>query len=190
MSWIWIAAACCWTGARLPFGQRPSRCCAIWSKIPAVLFRRMSCLPRCGRIWRSPTMRWCRASANCGGRLRTIGPRLIKTVPRRGYRFESVVSNVAPADNSLADATPGSAVSRDNTPALKPAIPAQAWSLLAAAPAGRRGGLFAALVVLLVAGALLVGRLEWRFLGTPRSGEQFSKTAELARNRQSPFSPL
>jgi adenylate cyclase len=108
------------------------------------------------------------------------GPRLIKTVPRRGYRFESAVSIVAPADNSLADATPGSAVSRDNTPALKPAIPGQAWSLLAVAPAGWRGGLFAALVVLLVAGSLLVARLDWSFFSTPHSGEQLSKTAELA----------
>src|SRR4051812_46480294 len=88
------------------------------------------------------------------------GPRLIKTVPRRGYRFESAVSIVALADTSLADAAPGSAVSPDRAPALKPAIPVHSRSLLAAALTGWRGGLFAALVVLLVAGALLAGRLE------------------------------
>ena len=54
------------------------------------------------------------------------GPRLIKTVPRRGYRFESAVSIVAPADQSPADATPGSAASRDDTQSSKPAIRAQA----------------------------------------------------------------
>lgn len=108
------------------------------------------------------------------------GPRLIKTIPRRGYRFESAVSIVAPADNSLADATPASAVSGAGAPALKPAIPAQARSLLAPALTARRAGLFAALVILLVAGALWAGRPEWRFSGIPRSGEPLSKTAELA----------
>jgi adenylate cyclase len=107
------------------------------------------------------------------------GPRLIKTIPRRGYRFESAVSIIAPADASLADATPGSAVSRAGAPALKPAIPAHARSWLAAALTGWRGGLFAAVMVLLVAGALLAGRSEWRLFGI-RSGEQLSKTAEFA----------
>jgi TolB-like protein/DNA-binding winged helix-turn-helix (wHTH) protein/cytochrome c-type biogenesis protein CcmH/NrfG len=108
------------------------------------------------------------------------GPRLIKTIPRRGYRFESAVSIIAPADTSPAEATPGSAVSGDGDRALKPAIRAHAGSLLTAALTSWRGGLFAAVVVLLVAGALLAGRSEWRLFGTPRSGESFSKTAEFA----------
>jgi hypothetical protein len=45
---------------------------AVRSKIPAVLFRRKNSLPRYGRVWPSPTMRWCRASANCGGPLQTM----------------------------------------------------------------------------------------------------------------------
>ena len=117
------------------------------------------------------------------------GPRLIKTVPRRGYRFKSAVSIVAPADNSLADATPGSAVSRDNTPALKPAIPAQAWSLLAVAPAGWRGGLFAALVVLLVAGSLLVARLDWSF-SAPRALASSFENCRIGRETGDRDSPL
>ena len=34
------------------------------------------------------------------------GPRLIKTIPRRGYRFESDVSVVAPARSASAEGTP------------------------------------------------------------------------------------
>src|SRR4249919_126378 len=51
------------------------------------------------------------------------GPRLIRTIPRRGYRFESAVSIDAPADASLADAAPDS---RDGSQALKPAVRAHA----------------------------------------------------------------
>jgi len=103
------------------------------------------------------------------------GPRLIRTIPRRGYRFEPAVSIIAAADASPADAAPDS---RDGSQALKPAIRAPAWPWLAAALAGWRGGLFAALVVLLVAGALLAGRPEWRLFGPPDSGEM--KTAGFA----------
>ncbi len=109
------------------------------------------------------------------------GPRLIKTIPRRGYRLESAVLIVAPVDPSVTYATPDSTASHDGAQALKPAIRARAWTSLTTVPTDWRRGLFAALtlVVLLVAGALLAGHPKWRVLSTPRSGEQFSKTAEV-----------
>ncbi len=105
------------------------------------------------------------------------GPRLIKTIPRRGYRLESTVSIVAPVDPSVTDAARDFVASHDDDRTSKPLIQPHAWKLLAAALAGWRWGLLAALalVVLLAAGALLVGRSEWKFLGTP----QLSKTAEV-----------
>jgi TolB-like protein/DNA-binding winged helix-turn-helix (wHTH) protein/cytochrome c-type biogenesis protein CcmH/NrfG len=103
------------------------------------------------------------------------GPRLIKTIPRRGYRLESAVSVVAPTGPSVTGVSPDSAASHDGVQASKAVIPVHAWTLLTA----RRGGLVAALtlVVLLVAAALLAVRPEWRFPGS-RSGGQPAKTAE------------
>ena len=109
------------------------------------------------------------------------GPRLIKTIPRRGYRLESSVSIVGPVDPSVTDAAWDLVASHDGHRASKPLIRPQAWKLLTAALTGwRRGSLAAlALVVLLAAGALLVDRFGWKFLGTPHFGEQLSKTAEV-----------
>ena len=108
------------------------------------------------------------------------GTRLIKTIPRRGYRFESAVSVIAPVDPSETDGVPDSAIPYDRTQASKPVIRAHAGALLTTALTGWRRGLFAAmaLVVLLAAGTLLTGRSEWKFL-TSRFGDQFSKTAEI-----------
>ncbi len=192
MSSIWIAAACCLTGARLPFGQRPSRCCVIWSKIPAVLFRRTSSLPRCGRIWRSPTMRWCRASANCGGRLADDGPRLIKTIPRRGYRFESAVSidrarrPVHGRCHAGFGGFPATTLKRRSP--LSRRLHGHCW--LRRSPAGAADCSPLLLRGFACCRGAVDRSLRLEFFSTPRSGEQFSKTAELARNRQSPFSPL
>jgi adenylate cyclase len=109
------------------------------------------------------------------------GPRLIKTIPRRGYRFESAVSTIAPDEPSLTDATSVSPASYDSAGALRPASGAHAWTWLTTARSGRRGAWFAALalVVFLAAGALLAARSGWRFLDTPRSGAQFSRTADV-----------
>lgn len=74
------------------------------------------------------------------------GASLIRTVPRRGYRFESVVE---PADPSGTDRAATSAP-KDQAP--KPAPPA------ATSFAARRGRLFAALaLIVLLAGALWIG---------------------------------
>ena len=67
-----------------------------------------------------------------------------------------------------------------------------AWTLLAAALTGWRRGLFAALalVVLLAAGALLVGRSEWKFLETPRTLASNFENRRIGRetsDRNSPF---
>lgn len=83
------------------------------------------------------------------------GARLIRTIPRRGYRFESEVS-VAPAmGQSSADAMPVSAASEALSP--EPLAGARApLDLLTRAPTGRRIGLSIslALAVLLAAIAL------------------------------------
>ncbi len=108
------------------------------------------------------------------------GSRLIKTIPRRGYRLESAVSIVVPVDPSATHAAGDLVASYDGDRASKPLIRSHAWKLLTTEFTGWRWGLFAALalVVLLAAGALLVSHPGWRIFSTPRSGEQFSKTAE------------
>src|SRR5262249_37380013 len=46
--------------------------------------------------------------------LKGDGPRLIRTIPRRGYRFEAPVSVIAPADPFAADGTPETAALQDD----------------------------------------------------------------------------
>jgi adenylate cyclase len=89
------------------------------------------------------------------------GPRLIRTVPRRGYRFESDVSVVAPGASSTGAAP---AASRHET---RPPGP-DAWTplaRLASAVGGRRIGLAASLglAVLVAAGLLWAGvATDWK----------------------------
>jgi len=49
------------------------------------------------------------------------GPRLIRTVPRRGYRFESEVAVIAGADLPATDGTPHSPASHEGAQSLEPA---------------------------------------------------------------------
>lgn len=102
------------------------------------------------------------------------GPRLIKTIPRRGYRLESAVSVAAPVHLSVTHAAGDLVASHDGDKASTPLVRSRTWKLPAAALTGWRRGLFAALalVVLLAVGALSVDLSGWRFFG------QFSKTAE------------
>jgi adenylate cyclase len=120
------------------------------------------------------------------------GPRLIKTIPRRGYRLESAVSIVLPVEPSATHAARDLVASYDGDRASKPLIRLHAWKLLKTAFTGSRRGLFAvlALVVLLAAGALLVGHPDWRVLNTPRSSEQFPKTAEVSAKPAIAILPL
>ena len=107
------------------------------------------------------------------------GPRLIKTIPRRGYRFESDVSVVVPIQASPG-ATVAPPLSPDGPRAVEPATPASTFP--AVALTGWRAGVFAALafVIVLAAAVLLVGLAsEWSFLGAPRSGSPATKTADV-----------
>jgi TolB-like protein/DNA-binding winged helix-turn-helix (wHTH) protein/cytochrome c-type biogenesis protein CcmH/NrfG len=120
------------------------------------------------------------------------GPRLIKTIPRRGYRLESAVSIIVPVEPPATHAVRDLVASYDGDRASKPLIRPHAWKLLTTAFTGSRTGLLAAvaLVVLLAAGALLVGYSEWRVPNTRRSGEQFAKTAEVSAKPAIAILPL
>jgi TolB-like protein/DNA-binding winged helix-turn-helix (wHTH) protein/Tfp pilus assembly protein PilF len=108
------------------------------------------------------------------------GARLIKTIPRRGYRFESDVSVVAPIQ-AFPSATVAPPLS-PNGPRADATVPVPASTFPAVTLTGWRAGVFAALalVIVLAAGALLVGLAsEWSFLGAPRSGNPATKTADI-----------
>lgn len=84
------------------------------------------------------------------------GQRLITTIPRRGYRFESDVS-VASVRQPAGSAMPVSAVSNDQVPSPEPAVGTRALlDFFTTAPTGRHVVLLVALTVavLLVAGLL------------------------------------
>ncbi len=98
------------------------------------------------------------------------GLRLIKTIPRRGYRFEPAVTT-APADDPFpTNAVLGSQAPQDEAQALKLPSRAPPWKFLTTAPAGLRGRLLAALAVMLsIAVGLLASHSE--FPGT-RAGRE------------------
>jgi adenylate cyclase len=103
------------------------------------------------------------------------GPRLIRTIPRRGYRFESAVSVVGPVDSPVADKVPTSAASRDGAQASEPANRSQGLAGLWTALTGWHGRMFAtlSLVMFLAAGTLWIG------LGYLRSSDQPMKSADV-----------
>jgi adenylate cyclase len=106
------------------------------------------------------------------------GPRLIKTVPRRGYRFEAEVSAAAPPDKASADTAKEdvATASANSSDASRLAMPVAPISPLAGLN-NRRIGLFAALALAgLLAAAVLLWTgtaTEWTHLsvrGGDRSG--------------------
>ncbi|MFZ1103068.1 MAG: winged helix-turn-helix domain-containing protein, partial [Hyphomicrobiaceae bacterium] len=103
------------------------------------------------------------------------GPRLIRTVPRRGYRLDAAVGVVAPPDPSPTVGTPGSPAPDGETRSPAMTIRDHALALLKTALTDWRGASVAALalVALLAAGTL------WTIRGTVRSGDQSTKSAEL-----------
>jgi adenylate cyclase len=110
------------------------------------------------------------------------GPRLITTIPRRGYRFEAAVTVVGPADPTVTDRKLDLAAPRAGDPSSEPAIP-RAWILFPTVLTGRRAGLFAALalVIALAAGALWTGLgSERTAFSTLRSAEQATRGAEVS----------
>jgi adenylate cyclase len=107
------------------------------------------------------------------------GPRLIRTIPRRGYRFDSDVSVVAAIDQSPADAA-----FRDVARSAEPvALARTPFTFAATAHPRRHVGLFASLVlaVLLAAGVLWRGiETEWGFLSVSGHADRsMSKSPEI-----------
>jgi TolB-like protein/DNA-binding winged helix-turn-helix (wHTH) protein/cytochrome c-type biogenesis protein CcmH/NrfG len=103
------------------------------------------------------------------------GPRLIRTIPRRGYRFESAVSVIEPTDAVMAEGTTVSMARSSGAPSSEPAIRAHASTLLGTALTGWRRGLFAALALM----ALLAAGVLWANRGTLRSGDQLTEGGEV-----------
>lgn len=93
------------------------------------------------------------------------GPRLIKTIPRRGYRFESDVLSVASIDGAAPVLSKQSPTGDAGVDIPRPGI--------ASAFGGSRIGWVVAfsLAILLAAAALWAGRTPW-FLSIPRSADQ------------------
>jgi adenylate cyclase len=87
------------------------------------------------------------------------GPRLIKTVPRRGYRFDSAVSVLAPANLSRIDSTPEPAAFHDRSQSSQRPVSARAPTSF-----GWRKGLYAALALMILLGAATL----WANLGSER----------------------
>ena len=99
------------------------------------------------------------------------GLQLIRTVPRRGYRFEATVLVMRPDDPVLSGGMSLSATSHDTAQSAKVATGAHASTLLTTALTEWRRALFAALTV----AALLIAAVLWANRGTLRSGEQLAR---------------
>jgi adenylate cyclase len=113
------------------------------------------------------------------------GPRLIRTIPRRGYRFESDVSVVASIGQSSADAAPALAASRDAAQSPESIGDARTpLTLLTTVPTGWRIGLLASFTL----AALLASAMLWSGVGTQGKflnilgygDRSISKSAEIA----------
>lgn len=103
------------------------------------------------------------------------GSRLIRTIPRRGYRFESDVSVVASSGQASADAISISAASRDADSSPDPAVAPTRLTFFTMVPPDWRIGIFVSftLAVLLVAGLLWSGvGSGWKFLNVLGYGDR------------------
>ena len=119
------------------------------------------------------------------------GPRLIKTIPRRGYRFEADVSVIAPIDALIIRAALDPPASRDGAQLSGPSV-THASTFPTTALIGWRAYTFAALaiVILLAIGGLLAGLAsDGKFLGTRAPAINSGRLPTSARNQRSP-SPL
>jgi len=104
------------------------------------------------------------------------GPRLIKTIPRRGYRFDATVTSAAsatpPTENPAVQPVTRHAEPESNATAV-----ARAWTSARTALAGRRTlGLIGIVLVVLAAGAFLIMRSDWNGAG---SGGQTARLPEI-----------
>jgi TolB-like protein/DNA-binding winged helix-turn-helix (wHTH) protein/cytochrome c-type biogenesis protein CcmH/NrfG len=103
------------------------------------------------------------------------GPRLIKTIPRRGYRFDASVTEVA--DGPEPESAPADSREARAAQTAKDVPPSH--SMLAVLSRPRRAAVTALfLVVFLALGALLLHRSDWQLLGSPHPVGQISKPAE------------
>jgi TolB-like protein/DNA-binding winged helix-turn-helix (wHTH) protein len=102
------------------------------------------------------------------------GPRLIRTVPRRGYRLEAPVSVISPTDPPPSTTTPGPLANHGNAPPSGAATGARALTLLNAGLTRKASVGALALVALFLAAWTI-----WTVGGTVGSGDQSSKSAEL-----------
>jgi TolB-like protein/DNA-binding winged helix-turn-helix (wHTH) protein/cytochrome c-type biogenesis protein CcmH/NrfG len=100
------------------------------------------------------------------------GSRLIRTIPRRGYRFETTVSDIPAIDPPVPDDKPDSPVVVE---ASERAIRTYLSALLTAPVTSQPRKLFAAMALVIV---LAIGAL-WTGSGLPLPGRQFSTTPEI-----------
>ena len=120
------------------------------------------------------------------------GARLIKTIPRRGYRFESAMAVAEPIVQTLADAIPVSTALRDGAQSPNAATGARdLFKSFANARGGLLIGLFT-LAALLAAGMLWGGiAAEWTFTHLPghvdRSASKSPETGAKAAIAILPF---
>ena len=105
------------------------------------------------------------------------GPRLIKTIPRRGYRFDASVTELAPGADATANAEPEPTASRTEaktsndvptSPSAFAVVSRRRWAPVVALP----------LVILLAVGALLLHHSDWQLPGSLTSSGQTSKPVE------------
>ena len=121
------------------------------------------------------------------------GSRFIRTIPRRGYRFESEV--VPSVGQSSADAISVSAASGDGVSAPEPVVGTRTpLTFFTMAPTGWRIGLFVSstVAVLLAAGVLWSGvGSEWKFLNVLGYGDRSAtKSPEIGAKPAIAFLPL
>jgi len=121
------------------------------------------------------------------------GSRFIRTIPRRGYRFESEV--VPSVGQSSADAISVSAASGDGVSAPEPVVGTRTpLAFFTMAPTGWRIGLFVSstVAVLLAAGVLWSGvGSEWKFLNVLGYGDRSAtKSPEIGAKPAIAFLPL
>jgi adenylate cyclase len=106
------------------------------------------------------------------------GTRLIRTIPRRGYRFESTVAVMAPGNSATTDVLP---VSRPDDTNLSVGIVGLVSRVFGAAVGARRGRALAALALMLIVGTLWFGLGSgWKLASVPRSGAQSTSGVGIA----------
>src|SRR5262245_8780880 len=107
------------------------------------------------------------------------GPRLIKTIPRRGYRFDASVTELTAGGDLVPNAETLEPAASHAEAQIPSDVSLSLSSLITLA--NRRWPLLAGLsfVILLAAGALLLHRSDRQLLGSPHSAGQASKPAEV-----------